>query len=269
LDQLILSCLAKNPRERPASVADVVTALENVKPRTDPQAGLGATRGVQALRQLPAPPADFTGRATELTELKTAVESSGVTISGLQGMGGVGKTTLALKLAEELASRYPDAHVYLDLKGTSPEPLTPSQAMAHVIRAYYPAAPLPASEEGIAAHYQSVLHGRRALLLMDNAVGREQVEPLIPPRSCLLLVTSRRYFALPGLVTMSLDSLPPEEAAALLLRIAPRIGEQAEKVAQLCGYLPIALRLAGVGAGGWSHAGPSRPRASRRKCRGG
>ena len=74
---------------------------------------------LNALHQLPTPPADFTGRADELKELLAAVKTGGVTISGLQGLGGVGKTALALKLAEQLKPDYPDAQFYLDLKGVT------------------------------------------------------------------------------------------------------------------------------------------------------
>jgi hypothetical protein len=80
---------------------------------------------------------------------------------------------------------------------------------------------------------------------MDNAASREQVEPLIPPVGSLLLVTSRFHFALPGLVYRDLDELPLKDARNLLLKIAPRIGEEADQIAQLCGRLPLALRLAG------------------------
>lgn len=197
------------------------------------------------VHQLPPPPADFTGRESELLELRTAVESGGVTISGLQGMGGVGKTALALKFAEELAPNYPDAQIYLDLKGASPQPLTPAQAMAHVIHAFHPEAQLPEAESGLTAHYWSVLYGKRALLLMDNTAGSEQVASLLPPRSCFLLVTSRRTFALPGLRTRNLGSLPPEDARAFLRCLVPWIGDEDERIAELCGYLPLALRLAG------------------------
>ena len=82
-----------------------------------------------ALHQLPAPPSDFTGREAELRELLTAVEKGGVTISGLQGMGGIGKTALALKLADQLRPRYPDAQIYLNLKGTSDKPLAAAEAI--------------------------------------------------------------------------------------------------------------------------------------------
>ena len=198
-----------------------------------------------SLHQLPRPPADFTGREAELTQLITAIEGGGATISGVRGMGGVGKTVLALKLAEQLTPRYPDAQFYLDLRGTDPQPLSSADAMAHVIRAYHPTARLPESEAELSGLYRSVLHDQRALLLMDNAAGREQVAPLIPPAGSVMLVTSRRHFTLPGLQAVNLDTLPPADARALLLKIAARIGDCADDMAALCGCLPLALRLAG------------------------
>jgi len=195
--------------------------------------------------QLPPPPGDFTGREEELAALCRAIEQGGVTISGLRGLGGIGKTVLALKLAEQITPRYPDAQIYLDLKGTGPTPLTPGEAMAHVVRAYRPTERLPESEAELCGLYRSVLHDQRALLLMDNAAGAAQVEPLIPPSSCLLLVTSRQRFTLPGMQAINLDTLPPPDARNFLLRIAGRIGDCADEMARLCGYLPLALRLAG------------------------
>src|SRR5688572_4052478 len=93
-----------------ADAATVLTALNSVAP----------TR----LHEVPRPPADFTGRKNEVNELLASIETSGITISGLQGMGGIGKTALALKLVERLKPRYPDAQFYLDLKGASTQPLT-------------------------------------------------------------------------------------------------------------------------------------------------
>ena len=198
-----------------------------------------------SLHQLPPPPADFTGRAAELSQLHAAIAQSGVAISGLRGMGGVGKTALALKLAAQLTSRYPDAQFYLNLRGCSPQPLSPAEAMAHVIRAYRPDVRLPQEQSELASLYRSLLHGQRALLLLDDAADAAQVEPLLPPPSCLLLVTSRRRFVLPGLRPLDLDALTEEDAHALLLSITPRIGDWADEMAALCGRLPLALRLAG------------------------
>ena len=203
---------------------------------------------VTALHQLPSPPTDFTGREKELEELRTAIEkgakTGGVTISGLQGLGGVGKTALALKLADEIKSSYPDAQFYLDLKGHEKHPMSVIEALSHVIRAYHPTAKLPDNEIDLRGLYQTALNGQRALLLMDNAANAAQVEPLIPPAGCVLLVTSRQHFALPGLFAKDLNSLPAEDSHKLLLAIAPRIGNKAATIAELCGYLPLALRLA-------------------------
>jgi tetratricopeptide (TPR) repeat protein len=197
-----------------------------------------------ALHQLPPPPADFTGRETEIAELLSTLEDASLPLSGLQGIGGVGKTALALKLAEKIKERYPDGQFYLDLLGFGLRPLTPAEAMTHVIHSYHPGARLPESEAELRGIYLSVLHNQRALLLMDNARDGKQIEPLIPPAGCKLIVTSRQHFALPGLFAKSLDCLPPEDACKLLLTIAPRIGELAGEIARLCGYLPVALRLA-------------------------
>ena len=207
--------------------------------------------GPKAIRQLPSLARDFTGRKAEMDELMAAAEKGGVVLCG---MAGVGKTVLALKLAEALELRYPDAQLYLDLKGATPQPLTPAEAMARVIQSYEPAAfqrglserrKLSRIEAELGGRYRSVLNGQRAILLIDNAKDAAQIQPLTPPATCILLVTSRRRLVLPGLDTKSLEALPPADARKLLLTIAPRIGGEAEAMAKLCGYLPFTLRAAG------------------------
>jgi tetratricopeptide (TPR) repeat protein len=199
---------------------------------------------LSALHQLRPPPRDFVGREKEMQELLQALETGGVTISGLQGLGGVGKTALALKLAERLKRQYPDAQFYLDLKGVSEHPLTAGQAMAHVIRGYHPTMQLPQDESSLQGLYYSLLDGKKVLLLMDNAAGREQVIPLIPPAGCMMLVTSRSHFILSGFFVQRLGTIEAKDAEELLLKITPRIGNCAAKIAELCGYLPLALEVA-------------------------
>lgn len=192
---------------------------------------------------LPAPPRDFTGRDEELQDLLAGFDR-GATITGLRGMGGIGKTALAYALAEKLADRYPDGQILVELRGTSPEPMTAGEAMARIIRARHPEFKPPVSEAELADVYHSLLHYLRILLLLDNAASREQVEPLLPPSGCAAIVTSRKRFVMPGLKPKDLDVLPLEDAKKLLLEIADRIGGQAEELARLCGCLPIALRNA-------------------------
>jgi tetratricopeptide (TPR) repeat protein len=227
----------KGPAEKPS---DVNVQIFNQLPVSAPV----SAPVFAALHQLPPPPADFTGREEDLKELRAAILVGGVHISGLQGQGGVGKTALALKLAADLAPNFHNAQIYLDLKGISERPLTSSEAMKHVLLAFRPEVKLPNNEDELSALYHTLLHDKRVLLLMDNAKDAAQVKSLIPPQGCALLVTSRYRFALPGLQQKNLDTLLPEDATKLLLRIAPVIGGEAEAIARSCGYLALALRLA-------------------------
>ena len=169
----------------------------------------------------------FKGREEEITDILSNFEK-GATITGLRGMGGVGKTALALVLADKIKNQFPDGQIFVDMRGTSnnPElpPLTPEEAMAQVIRAYNPVDRLPENSNELRGLYLSILAGKRALLLLDNAASGEQVEPLLPPAGCSVLITSRIKFALPGLAEKDLDILPSDKACELLLEIAPRIG---------------------------------------------
>ena len=162
------------------------------------------------LHQLPPSPADFVGREQEVRQLLDAVQQQGVRIMAVRGLGGMGKTSLALRLAECLAERYPDGQLYIEMHGLDARPLAPAEAMAHVIRSYHPQAQLPGTESALGALYRSVLQGQRALILLDDVRDRAQVEPLLPPASCLLLITTRWRFALPGQRTLDLEAQPLE-----------------------------------------------------------
>ena len=197
------------------------------------------------LHQLPPPPPDFSGHAAELAELTEQVESGVAAGAVLHGPEGVGKTALALKLAAELAPVYSDAQFFLDLRGGAGEPpLAPADAMAHVIHAYHPTKALPESAAELSELYATTLRGRRTLLLLDNAADAAQIEPLLPPAGCVLLATSRQALTPPGLFAKQIEAWPADASRDWLLRIAPRIGKRAEALAELCGGLPLALRLA-------------------------
>ena len=201
----------------------------------------------RAIHQLRPPPADFIQRPKELDELRAGfADKKGAAISGLTGLGGIGKTVLGLFVAHELAKDYPDAQIFLDLKGTSKEPLTPADAMRHVLLSFDRKADLRALDEAeLAAAYSDALHAKKALLFWDNARSAEQVKPLLPPPSCAALITSRWQFPLPGLKSVRLGVMKDNEAKAFLLELCPRIGESAPELARRCGCLPLALRIAG------------------------
>ena len=196
------------------------------------------------IHQLPPPPRDFTGRKKDLEELVEKVKFEGASIVGLFGMGGIGKTAFGLRLAEELIPRYPDAQIYLDLRGIGGEPLSPREVMAHVIRAYDPGFPETFPGPDVEGYYRSALNGRRAIIFLDDVSDRDQVLHQIPPAGCLLLITSRRCFALPGLLEKDMNALTAEEARELLLRASPKLERHADEIAALCGCLPSALRKA-------------------------
>lgn len=229
---------------------------------------------VPALHQLPPPPADFTGREADIAAILDDI-AHGAVISGVRGMGGIGKTALALVLAERLRPQYPDAQFFIELRGASAAPVRAVDAMQAVIRAYHPTASLPDDATQVAALYQSVLADQRAIVLLDDARDAAQIRSLLPPKSCLVLITTRTTFAVPGLRVRKLETLSPVEARDLLVAIAPSLervilsAEGAKNllsdrpeilrrlttaqndtvpvvdvIAYLCGYLPLALRAA-------------------------
>ena len=210
-------------------------------------------------RQLPRDPTDFVGRVDDLLALdKLTAGGRTVTISAVSGMSGVGKTALATRWAHSAADRFPDGHLYLDLRGyaTLP-PVSTSEGLAHLIRSLAPAAPdVPADEQGAAALFRTLMAERRTLLILDNARSAEQVRPLLPGSAAsVVLVTSRDTLA--GLVALdgarvhNLDILKPDESYDLLAAILGTDRVEAEReaavrLAALAGHLPLAVRILGA-----------------------
>ena len=200
------------------------------------------------LHQLRAPVGDFVGRDDEITQLvrdiRARVAQGGTAaISGLRGLGGVGKTELAYSVAQELGTDFPDAQLLVELRGATQEPVKPAQALRQVILALEPDARLPDDEATLRGMYIAALQGKRALIFADDAHNAAQVRGLQPPPGCVLLITSRDRLLLPNIIALDIETLPPAEAERLVLMIAPRIGAYATRLAELCGRLPLALRV--------------------------
>ena len=176
-------------------------------------------------------------------------------ISAIGGTAGVGKTALAVQWAHQVAGRFPDGQLYVNLRGYDPgQPVTAADALAGFLRALgVPGQDIPAEEDERAARYRSLLAGRRMLVVLDNAGSVEQVRPLLPGAAgCVVLVTSRD--ALAGLVArdgarrLDLDLLPLPDAVGLLRAlIGARVDADpaaAAALAERCARLPLALRVA-------------------------
>lgn len=209
--------------------------------------------------QLPAATAWFTGRTAELDRLLAHRgrdrASTAVVISAIDGMAGIGKTALAVHAAHHLAPSFPDGQLFLDLHGFTDgvQPLDPGTALEAMLRAVgVPGAQIPLSVDERAALYRTHLADKRVLIVLDNAHSESQVRPLLPGTAgCLVLITSRRRLAgLDSAETISLEVLPAPDAAALFVdaagpdRIPNGAGNVVAQIVQLCGRLPLAIRIA-------------------------
>ncbi len=199
----------------------------------------------QALHQLRTPSADFQGRSDLLETLKVALQpaTDHAPIIGIQGMGGSGKTELALAAAQQVAARYPDAQLMLALHGSHAQWRTPEQLLQQVVQLFAPDEQQEQSREALEAQYRSCLHGKRVLIIADDARDADQVRSLLPPSGSAMLITSRQRFVLPGMAVIDIPLLDSAESAALLQTICRRLQPaEALELAERCGHLPLALR---------------------------
>jgi tetratricopeptide (TPR) repeat protein/transcriptional regulator with XRE-family HTH domain len=215
---------------------------------------VSAASGAAIAVTLPRDVASFTGRQVELEELANAAAGAGgVVIHAIEGMAGVGKTAFAVHAAHQLAAEFPDGQIFLPLHGHTPgqRPVNPVDALGSLLlTAGVPASQIPATLEARRALWRARMTGRR-LLVLDDAASSDQIRPLLPAAGgSLVLVTSRRRLsALDSARTVSLETLPSDEAAALLVRLTGRTelspdDQGVAEVIRMCEFLPLAIGMA-------------------------
>ncbi|MFB7511640.1 tetratricopeptide repeat protein [Streptomyces sp. NPDC056144] len=230
--------------------------LESAAARGRPRPGTRTDLTSSAPLALPRDAADFTARSQDVAALRglaATADPAHPPVAVVSGSPGLGKTAFAVHAAHLLAADFPDGRFWLDLRGMDPRPVAPGDALARLLRAVGVAErSLPRDLDDRSGLWRSLVAGRRMLLVLDNAVDEGQVRPLLPGTGASLTVVTSRH-ALAGLEAVHRFELPllrREEAVELLSRIvgAERVTREAQAardLADLCGRLPLAIRIAG------------------------
>ena len=260
------------PWLRPRLAAALGVSADRLEELLAPVIPPGSPGPAAVPRQLPATVAGFTGRAAELAALTRILDEPGadapgaVVISAIAGTAGMGKTTLALHWAHQVADRFGDGQLYVNLRGFDPAgtPMSTAEAIQGFLDALGVSPQrIPASAEAQAGLYRSLLADKQMLIVLDNARDEQQVRPLLPAGpGTLVLVTSRRQLsglaAANGGRLISLGVLSEPEACQL---IAARVGHARAlgepgaitQIARLCGYMPLAVTVAAARAAARPH----------------
>lgn len=208
-------------------------------------------------RELPQTTADFTAREGELAQVLGALAGAATTSIRIviTGMGGIGKTELAIHAGHLSADRFPGGQLYINLRGHDPEAaITSAEALGQLLRSLgvrHEAIPVEVDE--MAKLYRSRTSGRRMLIMLDDAVSVDQVMPLLPGgNGSATVITSRRFLAtLPGSLVVRLSTFSATDSMRLLSSVAgdSRVNSEegaATELSYLTGGLPLALRLIGA-----------------------
>ncbi|MGH8791381.1 MAG: BTAD domain-containing putative transcriptional regulator, partial [Stackebrandtia sp.] len=242
--------------------------LDTSRPRRDRRsAGAGGGPAMPAPKQLPADTASFTGREAQLSTLDQLLETgeSAAVLSAVAGIGGVGKTALAVHWGHRVRERFRDGQLYVNLRGfDSGEPLSVKAALNSFLRALGQSGDaIPETVDEAAGLYRSLLAGKRILVVLDNARDVAQVRPLLPgsPGSFALVTSRNRLAGLSALDDahpLPLDTLGQADCLELLADLlgADRLHVDpaaAKRLAELCGRLPLAMRIAAANLAAETH----------------
>ncbi|MFB7253069.1 AfsR/SARP family transcriptional regulator [Streptomyces nojiriensis] len=230
-----------------------------------------AATGHGAVSGIPRLPACFTGRTEAVGLVERVLDGpagNAARAVAVSGMPGAGKSALAAVVAHRMGERFPDGRIHLDLRGGGAAPPPAARVLRQALTLLGgergPVGPLepepaPGSDAGaqelsrLTARLRRAVTGRRVLFVFDDVAGAAQLRPLLEPLAgCAVLATSRSPLAgLDGFTLVRVGPLPPTDSVELLSRLAGagRVAAEAAeagRVADLCGHLPLALRVVGA-----------------------
>lgn len=199
----------------------------------------------------------FIGRKNELAEIEQVLtrerQPGTPAISAISGMAGQGKSAFAIKAAHQVKEQFPDAQLYVDLRGADAQPRTTNDVLGEWLRTFgLKGNEVPDSLSERQRVFRSQLANRKVLLVLDNAHDEAQVRPLLPgSEDCAVIVTSRpSLIALTGAKQLELPALSLVDALELLSQLIGRVRVEKElaaagEIVRLCDYLPLAIELVG------------------------
>ncbi|GAA4906104.1 DNA-binding SARP family transcriptional activator [Stackebrandtia albiflava] len=242
------------------ALRDLERRILSADPTLDRSPASGAARrpATATPRQLPADTAAFTGRQSEMDAVTAAAlhrNPGTTTVAAIDGMPGVGKTTLAVHVGHALADEYPDGQLFIHMHGHSQgaSPVPPSEALHRLLVSMGVEGPqMPSLLDDRAALWRSLTADGRILLLLDDVRDESQVLPLLPasPGSLVIVTSRRQLVGLDNTHFIELDVMRFDESASLFTRLVGEPGRQVtehasfREVIRLCGGLPLATRLA-------------------------
>ncbi|MBL1073652.1 hypothetical protein JK358_04530 [Nocardia sp. 2] len=249
------SAAGGGPTWTPGSAGSAWTLRSAGSAWTPGSAGLaGAGIGWPRPAQLPVAPLDFVGREAEFEVVTAPYEGVGSHAPlVIRGPVGVGKTAFALRYAHRAAPEFPDGQLWADMCGTTEDALAATDVLGGFLLALgVPAAAVPGDATHRIGLYRSILAQRRVLVLLDNVRDEAQVRPLLAhtPASRVLVVSRSRLLGLEGVRRVIMAPLPRTEAVDLLRVLIGGERVRAEpaaalRIAEFCGYLPLAVTVAG------------------------
>jgi tetratricopeptide (TPR) repeat protein len=192
----------------------------------------------------PPVPKNFVGRKNILVDIASRL-GKGPVLIGLNGKAGVGKTSLAGVVVNQLSKRFNEKKIYVDMQGGTDTPLLPEEVMSRVINLLAPSKKIPENESKRDLLYTALLQRGKYILFLDNVPNLQSVKRLLVPANCALILTSQKPLPVPKMISKKINPLDTGDAQKLLMKTSPRTGFWGNEIAKICGDFPLTLVLAG------------------------